>query len=155
MHTTTSINNQKSVIIRGLAYKVGSYISFHKELFYFYRHGMGIAQEIRPINRHKEVYLLGVDVPYKIVQVDTVHLANCTVKIPVITFAVYIKAVLINKRKLPQSFTKVIIAETSGIIPQYMRLIQISGTDFISLNCKPVYIKETKQIINKLRSVKQ
>ncbi len=133
MHTTTSINNQKTVIIRGLTYKVGSYISFHKELFYFYRHGMGIVQEIRPVNRHKEVHLLGVDVPYTIVQVDTIHLANATHKIPVITF----------KLLAPNHFGK-----------GWERILQISGTDFISLNSKPVYIKETKQIINKLRSVK-
>lgn len=130
MHTTTSINNQKSVIIRGLAYKVGSYISFHKELFYFYRHGMGIVQEIKPVNRHKEVHILGVDIPYEIVQVDTIHLANATVKIPVITF----------------------------VLPEYKKhskcILQISGTDFISLNSKPVFIKETKQIINKLKGVR-
>lgn len=131
MHTTTSINNQKSVIIRGLAYKVGSYISFHKELFYFYRHGMGIVQEIKPVNRHKEVHILGVDIPYEIVQVDTIHLANATVKIPVITFKVH--------QLHPRT---------------YSRILQISGTDFISLNSKPVFIKETKQIINKLKGVR-
>lgn len=131
MNITTSINNQKSVVIRGLTYKVGSYISFHKELFYFYRHGMGIVQEIKPVNRYKEVHLLGIDIPYEIVEINTVHLANCTVKIPVITFKVH-------------------ISHPRG----YSRILQISGTDFISLNSKPVYIKETKQILNKLKGVR-
>lgn len=141
MHTTTSINNQKSVIIRGLTYKVGSYISFHKELFYFYRHGMGIVQEVRPVNRYKEVHLLGTDIPYEIMQIDTIHLANATVRIPVITFKVSVPQITLQSLKISKGKAQ-------------ERILQISGTDFISLNSKPVYIKETKQIINKLRSIK-
>lgn len=126
MHTTTVVDTQKSVVIRGLQYKVGSYISFHTQLFYFFRNGIGIAQEVAPIKRYKEVHLLGVDIPYQICDIKTIHLANNTVKIPIIIFEV----------------------------PQPKKLIiQISGIDFISLNTKPVYIKENKQIIKKLKEV--
>lgn len=130
MHTSTVVDSQKSIIIRGLQFKVGSYISFHTQLFYFFRGGIGIAQEITPVKRYKEVHLLGVDIPYEIVDIKAVHLANCTVKIPVITFKV--KAVSVRN---------------------YSNLVQISGIDFISLNAKPVYIKEKKQIISKLKEI--
>lgn len=133
MNITTSINNQKSVVIRGLTYKVGSYISFHKELFYIFINGMGIVQEIKPIKRYKDVHILGIDIPYEIVEVNTVHLANCSVKIPVISF---------------------IISRLAFKNKPISNILQISGVDFISLNSKPVYIKETKQILNKLKGVR-
>lgn len=130
MHTSTTVDNQKSIIVRGLQFKVGSYITFHTQLFYFFRNGVGIAQEIAPVKKYKDVHLLGIDIPYEIVDIKAVHLANCTVKIPVITFKV--KAV--SNRN-------------------YSNLVQISGEDFISLNSKPVYIKEKKQIINKIKEI--
>jgi hypothetical protein len=90
---------------------------------------MGIVQEVRPMSRHKEVHLLYVDVPYKIAEIDTVHLANATVKIPVITF------ILLGYEQHPE------------------RILQISGIDFISLNSRPVHTKESKQITIKLRDI--